>query len=173
MIRTATQKDIDDILNIHRLAFNEEDEAALVTNLLNDPSAQPCLSLMAVQDDQPIGHILFTKAHIEGTDLNAALLAPLAVHPDFHFKGTGQRLIKDGLKRLQKEGCDLVFVLGDPAYYPRCGFQTDAARHGYPTPVAIPAKWAQAWMFIKLHDCRETGTVQVADRIAAPEYWSD
>lgn len=173
MIRIAEEKDLADILDIHCLAFDEEDEAELVTNLLNDKSAQPCLSLLAFQDKKPVGHILFTKAEIDGTDLNACLLAPLAVHPDVHFKGWGTRLIKEGLRLLKERGTDLVFVLGDPQYYTRAGFQLNAGANGYPAPQPIPHKWADAWMFMKLHDCIETGLVKVADAINPPEYWSE
>ncbi|WP_135080980.1 N-acetyltransferase [Terasakiella sp. SH-1] len=173
MIRKAIEKDLKDILEIHRLAFGEEDEAKLVDNLLKDDSAQPCLSMVAEQDGQIIGHILFTKAGIKGTKLNASLLAPLAVHPDFHFKGTGRRLIKAGFKELADQHVDLVFVLGDPNYYTKSGFSLNAGAQGYPTPVPIPPKWADAWMVRKLSDCEESGQVQVAKEISAPEFWSD
>jgi len=173
MIRIAEEKDLRDILEIHRLAFNEEDEAELVENLLNDPSAHPCLSLLSFKNEESIGHILLTKAQIVGTPLNAYLLAPLAVKPDYHYKGTGKRLMREAFKQLKQMDVDIVFVLGDPAYYTQVGFQTNAGKLGYPTPVPIPAKWADAWMMMKLHDCNETGQVKVADQISAPEYWSD
>jgi len=43
MIRTANKNDLEDILDIHRLAFGEEDEAELVANLLNDTTAKASL----------------------------------------------------------------------------------------------------------------------------------
>ncbi len=172
MIRKAVEKDFEEIFNVHRLAFGQEDEAELVLNLVNDESAQPVLSLVAETDAGEIcAHILFTKAYVEGA--LAYLLAPLAVHPDYHYKGHGQRLMKAGFKELAAMGVDLVFVLGDPAYYPRCGFQINAGSLGYPAPHPIPPEWRDAWMVRKLSDKDVTGPVRVADAIMPIEYWSD
>ncbi|WP_201026082.1 GNAT family N-acetyltransferase [Mastigocoleus testarum] len=63
-IREASNSDLEDVLLVERLAFGEEEEAELVKNLLSDRSAYPILSLLAFQDDRPVGHILFTKAHL-------------------------------------------------------------------------------------------------------------
>ncbi|SCA57101.1 Uncharacterized N-acetyltransferase YjhQ [Candidatus Terasakiella magnetica] len=174
MIRKAVEKDLKDILEIHRLAFNEEDEAELVDQLLIDPTAQPCLSLVGEQDGQIVAHILFTKASVDST--SAYLLAPLAVHPDVQYKGWGKRLINAGLKSLKKMGVDLVFVLGDPNYYPRSGFQCNAGALGFPTPQPIPAQYNEAWMVQELRDGvigQAKGTVNVADAIAPIEFWSE
>ncbi|MDV7339707.1 N-acetyltransferase [Terasakiella sp. A23] len=172
MIRPTTPDDLKDILDIQRRAFNEEDEAELVANLLDDKTAQPVLSLIACDnEDTPIGHILFTKAYVD--NLSAYLLAPLAVVPEVHYKGTGQRLMKEGLKILKSWGVDVVFVLGPPDYYPRAGFLNDAGAIGYPAPHTIPAKHADAWMMQHLSDKRIKGTVRVADAIAAEEYWKE
>ncbi len=173
MIRIAKEKDLDAILEIQRQAFQQEDEAELVTNLLKDQTAQPCLSLLAEEDGNAIGHILFTKVRIKGSDISAYLLAPLAIHPDYHYKGWGQRLMDEGFRQLTQKRIELVFVLGDPAYYSRMGFERDAGDQGYPAPHAIPEKWKDAWMVMRLIDeSDDTGDVIVADAIAAEEYWS-
>lgn len=170
MIRTTQPQDLEIIKDIQTRAFDEPDEADLVENLLNDPSAAPLLSLLAFKEDQAIGHILFTKAYVDGA--KAALLAPLAVHPDHHYKGTGQRLMKEGIKRLKEQGVDLVFVLGPPDYYPRVGFQNNAHKLGYPAPHPIPKQHQDAWMVLNLSGTDVKGMVNVADAISAKEYWS-
>ena len=170
-IRETKKSDLDDILDIHERAFGQKDEAELVANLLKDETAQPVLSLMAFQDDEPVGHILFTKAIVDGA--SAYLLAPLAVVPELHFKGTGQRLMKEGIKRLRAQGVDLVFVLGHIDYYPRAGFKNDAGAMGYPAPHPIPHEHRDAWMVMNLSGTQKKGTVKVADAISALEYWSD
>ena len=63
-IREASSSDLEDVLLVERAAFGSDQEAELVTNLLGDPSANPVLSLLAFKDDRPVGHILFTKAHL-------------------------------------------------------------------------------------------------------------
>ena len=97
-IREAKDTDLKDILFVEREAFNENDEADLVKDILNDPSAEPILSLVAYVGDQAVGHVLFSKAYISSNpDLNVSILAPLAVLPDFQRQGVGGKLIKKGL----------------------------------------------------------------------------
>jgi uncharacterized protein (DUF849 family) len=67
--------------------------------MLDDPSAEPRLSLLAIRDATAVGHILFTRAYLAGQEdaANAAILAPLAVHPKAHSQGVGGKLIEEGL----------------------------------------------------------------------------
>ena len=45
--------------------------------------------------------------------------------------------MREALARARKDGWDAVFVLGDPAYYRRFGFDPEAAR-GFGSPYAGP-----------------------------------
>ena len=45
---------------------------------------------------------------------------------------------------LHEAGCDLVFVLGDPQYYGRFGFQ-QADQAMFPTPQMIPEEYEKAF----------------------------
>lgn len=97
-VRKSNPKEVDEILQIHRLAFKEDDEAILVEKLLSDPSAQPILSLIAEIEGEPAGHILFTTVKITGReDVKVSILAPLAVIPQHQGKGVGGELVKEGL----------------------------------------------------------------------------
>ncbi|NER84453.1 MAG: N-acetyltransferase, partial [Leptolyngbya sp. SIO1D8] len=123
-IREALDSDLDDVLLIERAAFGSDEEAELVRGLLTDPSAKPLVSLLAFKDDQAVGHILFTAAHLMETQqkIAIAILAPLAIVPAFQKQGIGGQLIQTGLQLLSKAGVALVFVLGYPDYYSRHGF---------------------------------------------------
>ena len=141
-IRTSTQADRIEIEKIHTQTFGEEkgpEIADLVDGLFDDPSATPFLSLVAVEDGRLIGHILYTSAVLTGTGPSASirLLAPLAVLPGAQARGVGSRLIEEGLRQLKAAEVDLVFVLGHPDYYPRCGF-TPAGVLGFDAPYPIP-----------------------------------
>jgi putative acetyltransferase len=50
-------------------------------------------------------------------------MAPVAVLPEFQNRGIGSRLIRDGVRQCEKDGCDAVVVLGHPGYYRRFGFR--------------------------------------------------
>lgn len=51
----ASAADLNAVLSVERAAFAREDEAALVSDLLQDPSAQPSLSLPAFLQNKPVG----------------------------------------------------------------------------------------------------------------------
>ena len=88
-------------------AFGEQqggEIAALVHELFDDTTAAPILSLVAVENERIIGHVLFTKATLRQTpeNISARILAPLAVVPDAQKKGIGGMLIEEGLDQLKK-----------------------------------------------------------------------
>lgn len=179
-IRESIDSDKTDIKKIHTLAFGNEkgpEIATLVNDLFEDHTAVPIMSLVAIENKNMIGHILFTRVRITGskTDVSAMILAPLAVLPDNQNTGIGGLLIKEGLHQLKQERVDLVFVLGHPSYYPRSGF-TPAGRLGFQAPYPIPKEHANAWMVIELSDNvigNVTGTVQCADVLNQPQHWRE
>ena len=64
-------------------------------------------------------------------------LAPVSVAPARQRCGIGRRLIRAGLRRAADEGWQGAFVLGDPAYYRRFGFNPERAS-GFASPYAGP-----------------------------------
>nr|WP_321512907.1 N-acetyltransferase [uncultured Pseudodesulfovibrio sp.] len=174
-IRTATEADRDSVYRVESQAFGYDKEAKLVDSLLGDSTAEPCVSLLAFEKDQVVGHILFTAGRIEGSERKISLLAPLSVVPDSQGKGVGGKLIDAGLKLLAEMGIELVFVLGHPGYYPKFGF-TPAHPYGLNAPFPIPEKHADAWMVQALNDtelCSVRGTVVCADALNKPEHWRE
>jgi putative acetyltransferase len=177
IIKKATDPDLNDVLRIETEAFGHSKESNLVNDLLNDDSAKPLLSLLAIDADEAVGHILFTKVRITGNEdaLFAMILAPLAILPVAQGKGVGGKLIKDGLRKLSESKVDLVFVLGHPEYYPRFGFKPAGAR-GFETPYPIPEKDASAWMVQELRPGvigNFSGKIICADRLNEPEHWRE
>ncbi len=177
IIREATKEDMDCVRNIHEAAFGQNDEAQFVANLLNDPSAKPCLSLVAALDCLAVGHILFSKVTIVGAGqpTSATILAPLAVLPEYQRQTIGKKLIREGFDRLANEGIKLVFVLGDPDYYSRFGFHP-AGKQGFAAPYPMPPEHIEDWMVQELVAgaiCSVNGKVICADTLDNPEYWSE
>lgn len=70
---------------------NEQD---LVASLRKSKSFIPELSLVAIEDNRIVGHILFTKAFVNKTEVLA--LAPLSVLPAYQNRGIGLSLIQQG-----------------------------------------------------------------------------
>lgn len=140
-IRQEEQKDFTAVYEIHRLAFERDEEAQLVERLRNSNAFIPELSLVAWQDGQPAGHILFTKINIRGTGektANAIALAPVAVLPGLQSKGIGGALITRGFEVAAALGYEAVIVLGHEHYYPKFGF-VPADKWGITAPFEVPA----------------------------------
>ena len=176
-IRETDEGDIKQILLVVGDAFNNTKEPSLVNELLKDPTAKPVLSLLAFVDNQAVGHILFTWADVSNNPdkLRFSILAPLAVKPQFQKQGIGGALIKKGLQMLSKSGVDIVFVLGHPTYYPRCGF-IPAGKFGFVAPCPTPEKYADAWMVQALRPnviSLASGTVVCCDALNKLEHWRE
>lgn len=80
------------------------------------------LSLVAVVEDQVVGHIAFSPVTMSDGSKGWYGLGPLSVLPPYQNQGIGQALVQAGLSRLrdlQAQGC---CVVGHPRYYPRFGF---------------------------------------------------
>lgn len=179
-IRQSTAADLAAISDLALAAFGIPEGAeivGLIDALLRDATARPVLSLVATIDGVVVGHVLFTRVRLEpaGTDVAAALLAPLAVHPDHQSRGIGGQLVAAGLRHLADTGVGLVFVLGHPGYYPRFGFSAAGVR-GLSAPYPIPEKNADAWMVLELRAGaipNACSRVVCADALADPKYWRE
>ena len=128
MIRKETDKDIQDIRKLNDLVFSGSVEGAIVDAIRNQ--SPESLSLVAVKNEEIIGHIFFSPVEIAGLDgIQAMGLGPMAVLPEYQKQGIGTALINEGIKQLQQLGCAIVVVLGHAEYYPKFGF-SPASGHG-------------------------------------------
>jgi putative acetyltransferase len=124
LIRAETEEDYTEVRRVIDLAFGQPNEARLVAALRE--VAHPNISLVAVEDEQVVGHIFFSPVTVE-SDRNvftAMGLAPLAVLPEYQNRGVGSLLVWEGLKECLLIGHNIIVVLGHPRYYPRFGFTT-------------------------------------------------
>lgn len=155
-IRDSTAAEHDQILALYPKAFPEEDLTDLVRALLDHPNV---VSLTASSEGVLSGHALFTTCTVTGTEQSAALLGPLCVAPSAQRQGMGRALIEEGAHRLTDLGVSTLLVLGDPAYYSRCGFD---ARSVIEAPYTLPEQWRDAWRMRALGDqAPRAGVLQV------------
>jgi putative acetyltransferase len=148
IIRPEKEEDYAAIFEVNKLAFGGEEEAELVDALRKLDDFIPKLSIVALEDEQVIGHILLTPIIIEtkGGSIPALALAPIAVHPEFQNQGIGSELIKKGLEKCKELRHEIVVVLGHPLYYPRFGFG-NAKEKGIKAPFEVAD---EAFMVIEL-----------------------
>ncbi len=103
-------------------AFGQSNEADLVDALRRRGAMT--LSLVALREDEVVGHILFSPVTIESAEpsFDAIALGPMAVLPSYQGKGIGSQLVRMGLEHCRQAGHEIVFVLGYPEFYGRFGF---------------------------------------------------
>jgi putative acetyltransferase len=127
IVRAERVEDAVAIREILVAAFPSAAEAELVERLRRDGDL--ALALVADNGGRLHGYAAFAKLTIEdaGGIHAVAGLAPVAVTPDWQRLGIGGALIREGHRLLHVQGYSLVFVLGDPNYYTRQGYDPDLA----------------------------------------------
>jgi putative acetyltransferase len=110
------------IRDLNEQAFGQPNEANLVDALRKRGAF--VLSMVATDNDQIVGHVLFTEAIVAeaGSQFRALGLGPMAVLPSYQRKGIGSRLLQRALDRCRELDYDAVVVIGHPEFYPRFGF---------------------------------------------------
>ena len=123
-IRIETTREYSDVEQLTELAFGHAAEAKLVRTVREKNLLNP-ISLIAVWDTTIIGHVLFSKISISGTNESDLLfgLGPISVHPEHQRQGIGSALIREGLSTCESSGSLACFVHGSPTYYQRFGFR--------------------------------------------------
>jgi predicted N-acetyltransferase YhbS len=138
-IRQERPEDFDAIRSVVREAFGRDFESIVVDRLRASDDYLPGLSLVAVLDDQVVGHIMVTAQAIigdGGEKFPSTILAPLAIDPEYQGQGLGQALTRAALDAARRADCRSMVLIGHPTYYPRFGFRP-ASSWGirYATPI--------------------------------------
>lgn len=124
-IRPEKPGDEEQIRHVNIQAFGRDAEAKLIELLRGSRFYVEGLSLVAEQDNQIIGHIMFSMAMLISNKqevMPILALAPMSVLPQYQKQGIGTQLVKTGLKRAEYSRFPAVVVLGHPEYYSRFGF---------------------------------------------------
>jgi putative acetyltransferase len=145
-IRSECPGDGEAISRVITAAFLEAEhrggnEAEIVDRLRDEESL--AVSLVATEGDMIVGHVAFSTVTIDGRTEGWFGLGPVSVVPDRQRHGIGSALIEAGLARLREQGENGCVVLGDPAYYRRFGFATDA----HLVLPGVPAEYFQRLSF--------------------------
>jgi putative acetyltransferase len=129
-----------EIASVVRAAFARrygagDGEVGLVSSLRADGDV--AVEMVALQGDDIVGHVMFSRLAADPPSCLMAALAPVAVRIDSQNRGIGDALIRAGLAACREDGVEAVIVLGDPAYYARFGFDAALAA-GLASPYAGP-----------------------------------
>ena len=129
LIRQESRTDYRKIRELTDGAFGSTEESHLIDTLRT--GGKVLLSMVAEEEGELIGHILFSRIQIENEGsppLPVVSLAPMCVSSIHQRKGVGGALIQQSLRMLRQRGENAVFVVGHKRYYPKFGFSAELAR---------------------------------------------
>ena len=135
-VRSEEERDHDAVRALQFAAFGGGEHGRVVGNLADDLRTIPgCLSLVAVEDGEVVGHVMFTTSLLDAPPrlVEVQVLSPVGVLPAAQGRGVGSALIRRGLELLGEEAVPLVFLEGAPGYYARFGFEP-GGEHGFRKP---------------------------------------
>ncbi len=144
-IRSEDESDFEVIHAITEAAFrgmpyaggDEQD----VVDRLRRANALRC-SLVAVVEQEIVGHIAFSDATAGDDSRPWFALGPVSVLPGFQRRGIGSTLIANGLEQLEGLGALGCILTGNPEFYRRFGFAL--------SPENAPANEPEEFFMVKL-----------------------
>lgn len=131
--RPTERAQIRDVLTA---AFGSPAVARLVESIRASPCFLPHLSLVALLDEQVVGHVMISDAELHDgpATRQVANLSPLAVHPRHQGAGIGSALVREAIVVADELGEPLVVLEGAPDFYGRLGFEHSRC-HGIEIPI--------------------------------------
>lgn len=164
IVRREHPRDHAAVRAVHAAAFRPPEggcpvEARLCDELREDAGFLPHLSLVAVEGDAVVGHVIATRGWLEPLGHPVLGLGPLGVRPDRQRTGVGTVLVHALLAVAEAADERLVALLGSPAYYRRFDF-LPAAELGITPP--DPA-WAEHFQARSLNGPPVAGAFRYAE----------
>lgn len=128
VIRDETEHDQQAIFDLTQAAFATVEQSAgtegyIVNALRRDGDLK--ISLVLEANGELLGHVAFSPAQLGEGAWYA--LGPISVAPEHQRKGVGSKLVNAGLEALRAQGAAGCVLVGDPNYYSRFGFASNAA----------------------------------------------
>ena len=139
-IRNITVNEFKTTENLTREAFwnlykSGCDEHLALNQLRRSRSYISELDLVAVLNNNLVGHIISTKATIvdpSGSVSEVLCVGPVSVLPELQGQGIGSALIRESIRVARDMGYRGMILFGNPDYYHRFGFK-NADEYGITT----------------------------------------
>jgi predicted N-acetyltransferase YhbS len=140
LIQRTTKKDLFRTENITRESFWNLYrpgcvEHLILHNIRNSKAYISHLDLVAVFENEVIGHVISTKAKVAdlvNNEHEILCVGPLSVLPEFQNKGIGSKLMNESIEVARESGYFGMILFGNPEYYHRFGFK-NAKEYGIAT----------------------------------------
>lgn len=116
-------------------------------------------SLVALEAGKLLGHVAVSPVTISSGATSWYGLGPLAVAPAWQRRGIGTHLVQAALTTLRQQRAQGCVLLGDPAYYARFGFKSEAT-------LVLPGVSPAYFQALSFTGEVPTGTVQFHEAFA-------
>lgn len=137
LIREEQPRDHNQVCKVHMAAFGDHGRVVvpLVDDLRKSLTTEQGLSLVALDDDVVVGHVMFTRNLLDAPErlVDVQVLSPIGVLPQRQRQGVGTSLIKHAIAMLVDLDVPAIFLEGPPDYYQQFGFQP-GGDHGFGKP---------------------------------------
>lgn len=127
LIRDEQPEHIKGIEALTKAAFLNEEHSSHTEQFIVDrlrKNGQLTISLVAVENDNIVGHVAISPITISSGETGWYGLGPISVWPNKQGIGIGSLLMKSSLEKLKQLGGKGCVLLGDPNYYSRFGFKS-------------------------------------------------
>ncbi|HEY2072495.1 MAG TPA: N-acetyltransferase [Gaiellaceae bacterium] len=128
VVRRYAVADRSAVRQIHAEAFRQQDdpdalplEVGLFDQLIDAGDAIDALSFVALREDEPVGHVMCSRATIGSHTVPA--IGPIGVLPKHQNHGAGIAMMHAVLGAADALDHPVVVLLGSTAYYSRFGFR--------------------------------------------------
>lgn len=119
--RAVKPADLLAISRLHALVFGPGRFTRSAYRVREGKGTRSRFCRVALLNGEMVAALRLTEVLIGGRP-GAALLGPLAVHPDYRGQGFGRQLVRETLEEMRSAGIRLVVLVGDVPYYGRLGF---------------------------------------------------
>ncbi|MGL6248936.1 MAG: GNAT family N-acetyltransferase [Culicoidibacterales bacterium] len=127
VIDSETKTDYLGVEQLHKALFTGKSVPQLVKAIRKTSTFNQKASLVARVKGAIVGHVMFSSLQFRSLDQtvqkNAALLAPIAVNPDYQNQKIGTKLIQASLQKATELGYDSMYVIGSIEFYQQFGFK--------------------------------------------------
>ncbi|MAT66308.1 MAG: GNAT family N-acetyltransferase [Gammaproteobacteria bacterium] len=139
IVRAESPEDVKAIDVVNLSAFEGDAEAQLVDAVRRSPDFIRDLSLVAEINGRIVGHLLLSKAALEGEGgrKSVLVLGPMSVVPSQSHRGIGVALMQAAVNRARDMRYTAIVIAGRPDYYERFGFKP-GSEFGISTNLPVP-----------------------------------
>ncbi len=145
-IRPESAADLVAIREVTQAAFLKAAHASHTEHLIVDALRKAgalSLSLVAESSGNIIGHVALSPVAIADGSTGWFGLGPVSVLPMYQSHGVGSVLVREALSLLRQRAAAGCVVLGEPSFYSRFGFKSEADL----VLAGVPPEYFQATCF--------------------------